>query len=237
MLELNINEAKTLEFEVQIQGIGYKDLEGALRFVIDGVEYGFPATITETTVLVDIPPLSKIVRGGLKDGERASCKLEMWGDGFHMKPWTEQEIIFRVPVQVEAKIRGSTTDKKTKPKVEVKAIGSSIQEKNKIIEKREGREALLFRKVEEKLNSMRKTTQTKHKPTMEVKKNATINDVIKLMESRGMKNSKVQRMILEKLGYDEAEENCSGLYNQVKNFLDGRNLDLPNKLPKLRSEG
>ena len=247
MLELDINEAKTLEFEVQIQGIGYKDLEGSLRFTIGGVEYGFPITVTETTVLADIPPLSKVVKDGLKDGERASCKLELWGDGFYMKPWAEEELIFRVPVQVEAKIRGSTpTTQKAKPKVEVKSIEAPGSKVNKITEKKE-REDLLDKKVEEKLNSMRKVTEEKrhktkditalvvekHKPTTEIKGNPTKEDVFELMESRGLKNPRVQEAILEKLGYDEGDENVTGLYKQIKDFLDGRNLDIATIAPKL----
>lgn len=250
MLELDINEAKTLEFEVQIQGIGYNNLKGSLRFTIGGVEYGFPATVTETTVLIDIPPLSKVIKSGLKDGERASCKLEMWGDGFYMKPWGEEEITFKVPIQVEAKIRDLTpATQKAKPKVEIKSIETPGSKVNKIVEGKE-REDFLDRKIGEKLDSMRKITggkrpktkditalvveKGKHKPTTEIKQNLTKDDVFGLMESRGMKNSKIQNAILEKLGYDGTEENFSGLYNQVKDFLDGKNLDLPTQLPKLR---
>lgn len=247
MLELDINEAKTLEFEIQIQGIGYKDLEGSLRFTIGEIEYGFPVTVTETTILADVLPLSKVIKDGLKDGERASCKLELWGDGFYMKPWSE-DITFRVPVQVEAQIKSPTSVQKPKPKVEIKSIETPGPKINKITEGKE-RQDLLDRKVEEKLNSMRKVTEgkklqtketitsvvekRKHKLTIEIKGDPTREDVFKLMESRGLKNSKVQEAILEKLGYDENEANVTGLYQQLKAFLDEKHLDIATIVPKL----
>jgi len=248
MLELDINEAKTLEFEVQIQGIGYNDLEGSLRFTIGGVEYGFPVTVTETTVLADVLPLSKVIKDGLKDGERASCKLELWGDGFYMKPWSE-DITFRVPVQVEAQIKSPTRVQKPKPKVEIKSIETPGPKINKITEGKE-RQDLLDKKVEEKLNSMRRVTEEKrhktkditalsvekHKPIIEIKGDPTREDVFKLMESRGLKNSKVQEAILEKLGYDENEANVTGLYQQLKAFLDEKHLDIATIAPKLLKE-
>jgi len=51
-----------------------------------------------------------------------------------------------------------------------------------------------------------------------------------------MKNRKIQETILEKLGFDGTEEDCTALYNQVKTFLDGRSLDIPSQLPKLHGE-
>lgn len=103
MLKLNTNEERSLQFEVSIQGINFKELSGSLKFVVEGVEYGFPVEILSDYISVKIPPLDSIVRVGLKDGKVIDCKLDIFGNGFYLNPWNDQ---FKVnnPVRMEAKM-------------------------------------------------------------------------------------------------------------------------------------
>ena len=61
MLELDINKVKNLDFEVQLSGIDHAQLEGWLRILIDGTEYGFKADVTPTNVIVNVPELKDMM--------------------------------------------------------------------------------------------------------------------------------------------------------------------------------
>ncbi len=104
MLKLNTDEKRTLQFEVSIQGIDYKELTGSLKFIIEDVEYGFPVKILADHIEVDVPPLDDIVLKGLVDDSVAECKLDIFGNGFYLNPWTGN-FKLKTPVKMEAKMR------------------------------------------------------------------------------------------------------------------------------------
>ncbi len=104
MLKLNTDEKRTLQFEVSIQGIDYKELTGSLKFIIENVEYGFPVKILADHIAVDVPPLDDIVLKGLVDDSVAECKLDIFGNGFYLNPWTGN-FKLKTPVKMEAKMR------------------------------------------------------------------------------------------------------------------------------------
>jgi len=131
MLKLSTDEKRSLQFEVSIQGIDYKELTGSLKFVVEEIEYGFPATILEDHIDVEVPPLDDIIFKGMKDGVVADCKLEIFGNGFYLNPWSGQ-FKFKTPVKMEAKMRYAediepVSESKPKPKVK-KAITATLKE-------------------------------------------------------------------------------------------------------------
>jgi len=103
MIEINNNKDKNIIFEVQLSGITPKELTGYFRMYIDGLEYGFPAEISESSITVDIPSLKSIVNRPLRSGEKIKAKLELVGNENYLVPW-EDSVVIKSSVMVEAKI-------------------------------------------------------------------------------------------------------------------------------------
>ena len=104
MLKLNTDEKRSLQFEVNIQGINYDELRGSLKFIIEGVDYGFPVKILSDHISVEVPPLDDIVKRGMKDGDIVECILDIYGNGFFLNPW-QGKFQLKTPVKMEAKMR------------------------------------------------------------------------------------------------------------------------------------
>ncbi len=102
MLKLNTEENRSLSFDVNIHNIDYKQLEGSFKLDLDGIQVGVPVKIIEDNITVEIPPLSEHIKT-LKHGEVVNGILEVFGNGFYLKPW-EGEFQLTSPVKVEAKV-------------------------------------------------------------------------------------------------------------------------------------
>jgi len=89
-MHIDTNEPKKMRFNVNIQGVDFKQLQGSVKFKLEGVEYGFPVDILKDHISVDVPPLDDIIKKGLNDGEMIECQLDVFGEGFYMNPWTGQ---------------------------------------------------------------------------------------------------------------------------------------------------
>ena len=116
-MEISSNKEKNLVFEIQLSGISPKDLNGHLRVTIDGIEYGFPAQISESSISVDIPSLRNIVNRPLREGEKFGAKLELVGNDTYIKPWDES-VTIKSSVMVEAKLVDKENSSK-KPMVKI----------------------------------------------------------------------------------------------------------------------
>lgn len=144
MLKLNTDEIKDLQFEVSIQGINYDELQGSLKFMIEGVEYGIPVKIQKDLVSVEVPPLQEIVARGMKQGDVVECKLDIFGNGFYINPWGGQ-FELQTPVKVEAtKIEAASKKRPKKVIAELKNSSSKQDLNNEAILE------MLFQKLEEK---------------------------------------------------------------------------------------
>lgn len=249
MLKLNTDEKRTLQFEVSIQGIDYKELVGSLKFIIDKVEYGFPVKILSDYIEVEVPALDDIVLKGLVDDSVAECKLDIFGNGFYLNPWTGN-FKLKTPVKMEAKMRYAedivSYEPPEEPVVEdvpiEKTIKATLKEDDEIeidkkpltkgdLDKEELLEMLFDRldtpteyrqpvtkmvkskpqlvekKVRSKLTEMSNlvdkflTPRSKKKTKKPVKQQVpieNISDPVILMNSLGMKNKKIQRILLER---------------------------------------
>jgi hypothetical protein len=103
MLDLNVNQKKSLSFELQVTCVDYKNITGSMVLEIDGVEYGFPVVVEQDSVSVEIPPLKNIIKREVNHGEKITSKLALNGEGFYLNPWVG-EFEVKSPVQAEAKI-------------------------------------------------------------------------------------------------------------------------------------
>ncbi len=126
MQTLDISKSKKFQFEVNINGINPKELQGLFEFVIGGIHYGFPVEIKDSIIKAEIPPLTEIVKKNITSGSILECNLSVYGNGFHLEPWTGK-FEAHAPVQMEAHMSFTEEDDKTKS-IEAKLIESKDEE-------------------------------------------------------------------------------------------------------------
>ena len=187
MLDININDSRDLNFEIELSGIGVAQLEGRLRMVIDNIEYGIPAQIMEKSIDIVIPPLKNLIQRELKEGEVFSAKLEVQGDGNYLNPWSG-EFQIRNPVALEAKIVELEKDNKPVISVSINESRTTKQVRTKTIAKK---------KVQSKINEMKTSKSKRFKNKDDFKNNVTKEDVISWLRKKGTKNKQVQEIIYE----------------------------------------
>lgn len=226
MLYLNASEEKRLTFEVDIQGIESKELQGYVRFMLYGVEYGFPVEIEHKKITAHIPPLIKIVEREIEDGSVINAKLEVFTDKNYFKPW-EGEIRVGAPMGVKAKLSDDpklnlevktklltpqeakeedVEEKTTKDDIK-KVIGEVLKEmmgkkKNDSVIEENKKEQL----VKEKLDKYRsdKIIDTELKSSKkgltkeDMKNNITEDFIYRYMAKVGSKKKKIQEIIYNK---------------------------------------
>ena len=186
MLNLNINETRMLDFEVQISGIDSEQLKGSLRFEVNNVEYGFPVEFKNESILVNIPPLKNIISTELKEGTTLKALLEVNANGFYLNPWSG-EFIVSSPVKMEAKIKESKA-----PEINVgKVVVDEKEEINENVDNKLDKLNKLYKK-ENKI----KTVKAKKKPKV-ILENVTEEQVYKFMEHMGTKTPHIQKLLYE----------------------------------------
>jgi len=132
VMKLKTNEAKSMQFDITVHGVDYSVLKGSLKFMIEGVEYGFPVDIRKDEIAVEVPALDEVIKRGLVDGSEVECKLDVFGDGFYMSPW-EGEFKLLTPARVEARMVYSDSSRGSGPSIKIK--NSSLDSSNKTIVK------------------------------------------------------------------------------------------------------
>ena len=202
MLTLNINEQRSVDFEVQLSGINPDQLSGALRFKINNIEYGFPAEFKNESIIVNIPPLNNVVIDKLREGTTLKAALEINGNGFYLCPW-EGEIKISNPIKMEATIRNVEVDES--PKISVSKLVT--EDKSGITEE------FLDQSIEDKLSEVYNKREKTSKPVIDKPKskqkevhlleNVTKEQIYQFMAYRGTKNERVQNVI-----YEQAENNA-----------------------------
>lgn len=176
MLYLDINEEKTLTFEVEINGVGCDEMCGSVRFQYEDMEYGFPVVIDESKITTVIKPLNKLFPN-IKNGTVFEARLDLNTETYYFSPW-QDEITVQAPVSVEAKLSGpSVKPVGVKAKVivnEEKAIKTPTKQPKKVI-----------------------TESNPDKWSKEKLKNITEKQIFEFMERAGTKNKKIQKVIFE----------------------------------------
>ena len=168
MIEIHSNKDKNIIFEVQVSGINPKELSGHLRLTVDGIEYGFPAEITENSISVDVPALRSIINRPLRSGEKIKAKLELVGNDTYIPCW-EDSVIVKSAVMVEAKVIETNKSETKKPLVKVITKEKPIMKESKIIQKPIKKEIKV-----------------------------TKEHLIQYMENHGTKNKQIQEILLNR---------------------------------------
>lgn len=113
-MDLDISRKKTLVFDVEIQGVDYKSLEGNLNLIIkDGFQVAFPAIIYEGKIEVKVFPLLNLLKENIEQGETVPGFLEVHSNNLYTKPWVGH---FKVKSSSSILVR----DLKEKASVELK---------------------------------------------------------------------------------------------------------------------
>lgn len=239
MFKLNTKEGKTLNFQIELSGIDYDQLEGSLRFIVDNIEYGFPVKIEQGSISVNIPALSEILpKDIMKEGEKLQGKLEVYGNGYYMNPWNG-EFVFEVPVKVEATIIEEVEVSK-KPSIEV-ITPKITKTKESIKENKEDVKTKSEKLVAEKLKSMEKLVENNLKPTRnslkkpvpgglkkptpagpspklsEKPKECSEKDIFRLIESTGIRKESTKQSILERA--KDMSGDLNSAYDTVSRML------------------
>jgi hypothetical protein len=157
MLKLNVNEEKQLTFEFKIDGISPDLVSSFLRMSIDNVEYGFPASIKNESIVVDLPALKNVTNRRLREGSEVEVRLDVVADGTYTTPWKDTFKLSN-PVTIEAKIMDANFTTAPTMKTKITSTGKT-GEKNqgvvieKIEEKREVKQENLEADMTEKIVS------------------------------------------------------------------------------------
>jgi rubredoxin len=139
-MKIKIDEAKTLEFKIDTSsGCATEDLQGFLRFNFGGVEYGFPAKITEGCFKVEVPPFKNVVNDQITESISKNKALIVKGrldvianKNTYVTPW-KGDIDIEVPVSMKIS-EGGTLDEKKKVTVSDPEKESLIKEFNKLFD-------------------------------------------------------------------------------------------------------
>lgn len=115
MLNIKSNETKKLKFGIAVAGVQTRDIQGALRLTIDGIEYGFPISIREGNIEVEIPPLQKLINE-IDCSKKYDAKLELIAGETYVMPWVDK-VEFETPVSVT--VSESVVEEKPKKKIEI----------------------------------------------------------------------------------------------------------------------
>ena len=78
MLYLNPNKEKMLTFEVELSGASADEITGYVRFVVEGVEIGFPAEIGNGEIRAVISPLKNFLKKPLRNGAVFEAQLDLY---------------------------------------------------------------------------------------------------------------------------------------------------------------
>ena len=96
LLEFNKNKPKRYVMVVEASGVNTDDLDITFTIKIDGIKYGFPCTLVENKVKIDIPALDSIIKN-LKPG-KYNATLDITGAGnYFLQPFNEKIEIVEIP--------------------------------------------------------------------------------------------------------------------------------------------
>ena len=128
MLNINANETKKIKFGVSIAGIQLRDIKGALRLKIEGIEYGFPIEIEDGKVVAEIPPLKDLIQE-VDELKRYDVKLELIAGDTYIVPWTDIAKI-KLPIKISV-AESSIEEEEIESKQKVSVVIANVDEEVK----------------------------------------------------------------------------------------------------------
>ena len=148
MINLNVNEKKSLQFDVSVSGVQMNDLRGSMKIVMNKVEYGFPIAIMDGKIVVEIPALNDFLKEEVLNEKRVEAKLEIIASDTYMVPW-EDQVTLESPMKIEAALSGiKTVMEKISPSIKIK--NPVIIEEKPVEEKEEEIEEVCDKKKKKK---------------------------------------------------------------------------------------
>ena len=128
MIKLNVNSKKKLQFDVSVSGVQTEDLKGSMKIVMEKIEYGFPISIIDGKIVVEIPALNDFIKEESLNEDTVKASLGIIANDTYIVPW-EDSIIIESPVKVEAIMSDiQTIMEKELPKIEIKSTPKVIVE-------------------------------------------------------------------------------------------------------------
>ena len=182
MLYLDATEHKRLTFETEINGVGCEDLDGFVRFMYEGIEYGFQADIEPGVITAVITPLKEIFPT-IKSGTVVEARLDVYTETNIFTPWAD-EIEITTPMMVEASL---SEEKGSRPRVKAKVVESGGTSTKKKLPRR--KPITEYKKVSQ--------PQPKKLITKQMMDNMTEEQVFKIMERLGTTSPKVKEILYE----------------------------------------
>jgi len=188
MLTINPNEEKTINFVVEINGVGCEEMDGFVRFAFEGIEYGFPVSFQGDEITATIKPLNEIFEGKLKNGMKLEARLDLAAPehNYYFNPWAD-EIEIKMPVSVEARVIDTNGDEILGPSVKAKVRTEKKQVAKRRVEKVRG-----SKWSKDKLKNIKET------------------DIINYMKRAGTKNETIQQIVLNEAIASAAEKGYKG---------------------------
>jgi len=206
-IKLDLNEGKSIIFDLDIQGVDHKTLKGMFRIEVDGLEYGFPAKVSENKVEVQLPSL-KVINKDFKSGKAIiGSKLEMMSENNYYIPW-EGELEIVESKSVKAKVSTTkaprvkavkTEDEEMDEQQEV--IVDDPEPENEVSIPKHGKDKKKKETVVMQNESV--LTESTRKEYLNKLKTIDVDGVREYMARAGTKTKAVQDLILE-----QAEGNC-----------------------------
>lgn len=219
MLSLNINETRTLNFKIQLEGISPKQLYGFLRFELNGVEYGFPAKFKNESIDVDIPILKNIIVKEIKEGDIIPAKLEVDANGHFLKPWSGEFTVLN-PIKMEAELENIDEIVKI-PKIKVNKVLTEKGVKKKKVKKLTSEDKIINENIDSKLGEL---YSTKKVPVKKINKkllldNITKEQIFEYMRYMGTKNPTIQKIIYEQASLNAKSSNLKDIFKKIYTTL------------------
>ena len=195
MLTLDATEEKLLTFQVEIDGVGCDDLGGFVRFMHEGIEYGFPAEIGKEVITAIISPLTEIFPN-LKSGTVVDARLDIIAEDHIFTPWEDQMKIAK-PVSIKAELAGAGGKKG----VSVKARRISEEKKTARPPKKKGK-------------TRQQIIQEKKEVLKETLRNPSEEDIYKYMYKAGTRTKHIQDLV-----YEQASKTAKNKFEVLKNVV------------------
>jgi len=187
MLYLNPNKEKVLTFEVELSGADVSEITGYVRFMVEGVEIGFPAHVSDGEIKSIISPLKNFLKKPLKNGTVFEAQLQLYTEEEeYFSPW-KGEIEVKMPITIEAKLADEDVHSGGK-NGKFGAKAKVIQEKKKITKSP--------RPPKKKGGGEHRLSESDKKWTKDKIKNITDEQIREYMAKKGSKNPAIQDILL-----------------------------------------
>lgn len=213
MLKLQQNKSKKLTFEIEVGGIEHDHLNGFFRFLLDGIEYGFPLDINKEKMSVELPALSTLVSRQIQEHEVIEARVDIIGNGYYINPWKDAMKVSN-PISIQSKlieeklpdvkmsITESEEEKKIKPAV--KQIKKETKQQPVVIK-------------ENKQQTKVKTDLSNFKITKE--------QIFQYMEKKGTKNPQIQELVFDAAVQSSASGDLVKVFTEIVKQYKKKDID------------